>query len=192
MIEYTTGKSKDIILTCLITISGLFDLILTYIISFILNYIHLNDTFSVFCLLFLFLSVYYIFYHLFDKCFWNKKSILNHLNIYDLNGKWEGYTQTEEYGKKYVNVTIEQTWNEIDMNLKTNQSSSKLISFAFNKKPHDIIYTYQSEVNPNEKEINTHYGTCILDINENNEIMTGSYFTDGQRKTDGKIYLKRI
>ena len=80
------------------------------------------------------------------------------------------------------------------MNLKTNQSSSELVSFSFNKlKPiHDICYIYKSEVKQNQKDINTHYGTCMLKFDENNEILTGTYFTDEQRETYGEIFLKKI
>lgn len=196
MVEYTTEKSKKCILTCLIIISGGADLLFNHIVNFILtNYLYLNN-FNIYYngLLFLliFISFYELFYKIFDKHIWNKKPILDYLNIHDLNGNWKGYT-TSQYGKKEFNVMIKQSWTEIEMNLKTDQSSSKLISFSFNKlKPiHDICYTFNSEVKQNQNEINTHYGTCMLKIKENDEL-GGTYFTDGQRRTYGEINLKRI
>lgn len=201
MIDYTSEQPKDFILTCLIMVSGLIDFLMCYIINFILNsltdYLQLNffNMFSLFISYFLILfASYRIIYKLFDECFWKKKPILNHLNVYDLNGKWKGYTETEKYGKKDFNVTIEQTWTKIDMRLKTNQSTSDLISFSFNKTkgPHNIYYIYKSEVEQDQKEISTHYGTCLLDIDEDEDMLNGFYFTDGQRKTYGTICLKRI
>lgn len=201
MVDYTTEKSKEGILTCLILMSGCFDFLINYLINFIpkylTDYLHLNNfniytTFVPFFLIFI--GCYVIIYKLFNECIWNKRIVLDYLNIHDLNGNWEGYTETSKYGKKKFKVTIKQTWTTIDMNLKTDQSSSKLISFSFNKSKqmHDICYTYYSEVKQNQKEINSHYGTCILDIDENNEILEGTYFTDEQRGTYGEIYLKRI
>ena len=195
MVEYTTEKSKVGILTCLIIISGMFDFLINYIVNFIItDYFHLTNMYSMYLLYFLiFVGTYWIFYKLFDEIIWNKKPILNHINIYDLNGNWVGYTKTSKY-KKVFNVTIKQTWTDIEMNLKTDQSSSELISFSFNKlKPiHDVCYIYKSEVKQDQNEIRTHYGTCMLKIDETNEKLTGTYFTDGQRITYGEICLKRI
>lgn len=196
MIKYTREKSKIHILTCLIIISGVTDLLINYFVNFILDYFHFNNfnIYSVVILfLFIFVGTYRIFYKLFNEYFWNKKCVLNYLNIHDLNGNWEWYTKTKKYGEKDFKVTIKQTWTELGMTLKTDQSCSKLISFSFckSKEIHDICYTYYSEVKQNQ-EINSHYGTCILDIGENNEILKGTYFTDEQRKTYGEIYLKRI
>lgn len=201
MVDYTTGKSKDFILTCLIMISGGIDILICYIIDFLLNYLtgfsqlyFFNiGSFIISYLLILFAS-YRIIYKLFDEYFWNKKPISNCLKIPDLNGNWEGYTETKKYGKKYFNVIIEQTWAEIYMRLKTNQSGSYLISFSFNNSNdmHDIYYTYKSEVKQNQTEINSHYGNCMLDIGEYGDVLEGSYFTDGQRRTYGEIYLKKI
>lgn len=103
MVEYTTEKSKKGILTCLIIISGGADLLFNYIVNFFLtNYLYLNN-FNIYYngLLFLliFISFYRLFYKIFDKYIWNKKPILDYLNIHDLNGNWEGYT-TSQYGKK--------------------------------------------------------------------------------------------
>lgn len=195
MVEYTTEKSKIGILTCLIIISGLVDLLINYLANFIItDYFHLNNISSIFLFyLLIFVGTYWIFYKLFNEYFWNRKRVLNYLKIPDLNGNWEGYTKTSKYNKEF-NVTIKQTWTDIDMNLMTDQSSSELVSFSFNKlKPiHDMCYTYKSEVKQDQNEINTHYGTCMLKFDENNEKLIGTYFTDGQRRTFGEICLKRM
>ncbi|MDO5841973.1 MAG: hypothetical protein Q4Q24_01715 [Methanobrevibacter ruminantium] len=199
MIDYTTEQSKDFILTCLIIASGLIDILIGFLINLISNYLtnylqlnYFNIYSPIISFLLILFASYIIVYKLFDRYIWNKKPMSNLLNIPNLNGKWKGYTETEKYGKKDFNVTIEQTWTKIDMRLKTNQSNSYLISFSFNNsKEHDIFYTYYSEVEQNQ-EINSHYGTCILDIDENNDMLKGAYFTNGKRKTYGKICLKRI
>jgi len=194
MVEYTTKKSKVHILTCLIIISGVVDFLINFMINFILDVFNFNNNiYSIYLLfIFIFIGTYNIFYKLFDEYFWNKKYVLDFLNMYDLNGNWEGHTKTSKY-KKDFKVTIKQTWTEIEMNLKTDQSISTLISFSFKKsnEMHDVCYTYYSEVKQNQNEINSHYGTCCLDIGDN-DILTGTYFTDEKRKTYGEIYLKRI
>ena len=149
MVQYTTGKSKDHILTCLIIISGFIDFLINCLINFILNYLSVNfnlNYFNIYNPSILFILIlfgsYFILFKLFDEYFWNNKYVLNYLNIHDLNGIWVGHTETLYHGKKDFKVIIKQTWTEIEMNLKTNQSSSELISFSFNKlKPiHDMYY----------------------------------------------------
>ena len=194
MIDYTSEQPKDFILTCLIMVSGLIDYFICYMINYLTEILQLNFFPNFITFLLMLFASYKIVYKLFDECFWKKKAMLNYFNVYNLNGKWEGYTETKKYGKKDFSATIEQTWTKIDMKLETNQSKSHLISFSFNKSKsmHDIFYTYSSEVNQDQEEIKTHYGTCMLDIDEDKDMLKGSYFTNGQRKTYGDICLKRI
>jgi hypothetical protein len=120
-----------------------------------------------------------------------------------LSGKWaaEGMTLADDGSIKYrwtAEIGIEQDWKKISIHLKTNHSQSSsytatilkkhgptggwLLSYSYKNEP-EIIMTH---------ELNSHKGFCELDIDNNLQIATASYFNSGGRKTFGTMLLKRI
>lgn len=55
-----------------------------------------------------------------------------------------------------------------------------------------LIYIFDNEPNSFEKDtMKSHYGTTNLDYNSPDSLK-GTYYTDNQRRTHGKIELNRI
>lgn len=95
--------------------------------------------------------------------------------------------------KRKSNITIKQNLISTRIYMKTNESKSESTTSTLLKKEDSwqLIYTYTNIPNANERNHSEiHFGTCILDIEDNN-IKNGSYYTD--RKTSGDITnIKKI
>ena len=67
MIDYTTEKSKDFILTCLIMVSGLIDYFICYMINYLTEILQLNFFPNFITFLLMLFASYKIVYKLFDE-----------------------------------------------------------------------------------------------------------------------------
>lgn len=111
-----------------------------------------------------------------------------------LKGKYDGkieYYQFDDYMKKDIEVTIEQTLLSIRVNITTNEiTSSTIISSIEKENNQDVLY-YTYITNPKNRysqENPIQYGTCRLLITDKG-VLTGVYWTS--RNTSGDIELKR-
>jgi len=139
--------------------------------------------------------IYFILHWLFNKYIWK----LPLFQIPNLSGKWKltGQTLNEDGNIKYnwnANVGIEQTWEKIIINLKT-QNSQSYSQTATLEKQHGLggwllSYSYKNEPYTEQcHELNSHKGYCQIEFNK--EILEGnaSYFNNNGRRTFGIMKL---
>ena len=119
------------------------------------------------------------------------------ISIPDISGKWEG-----KLISTYINppmeipttVYIKQTFFHTIVKIQTGESSSisKCASFDIDS-VRGVKHLYYSYVNKPKAEVRNrseiHYGTTLLEISEDNQSMTGEYWTS--RKTTGSIDLRK-
>lgn len=112
-----------------------------------------------------------------------------------LSGKWLGSINSTYNGDDNpipVEVTIKHHFFNIQIKIKTNESSSISTCGSFDidedRGLRQLIYSYQN--NPKAKVRNRseiHYGTTRLEISDNTQVLEGEYWTS--RKTTGDIKL---
>lgn len=146
---------------------------------------------------------YVLLIHLFDRCLWKWKIwyCLNLLVYPDLSGQWNGtlksFIAAEDTPKEYkINVEIIQTWLTMSISFYTKESSS-INEFAYmytkNSKIH-IVYEYSNNPKPTIKQakiMHDHYGFVKLELNKNNEQISGEYYNDPSRNRRGSFIISR-
>ena len=117
--------------------------------------------------------------------------------IPDISGKWEGKlisTYKNPPMEIPTIVYIKQTFFHTIVKIQTGESSSisKCASFDIDSE-RGVKHLYYSYVNKPKAEVRhrseIHYGTTLLEISEDNQSMTGEYWTS--RKTTGSIDLHK-
>jgi hypothetical protein len=141
--------------------------------------------------------IYFILHYVFNNFIWK----LTIFGIPDLSGKWKviGTTLNEDGSVKYewtANIGIEQNWEKIIINLKTNSSQS-FSQTATLEKQHGLgswllSYSYKNEPNINQShELNAHKGYCQIEFNTDINIGDASYFNNNGRRTFGQMKLTK-
>lgn len=116
----------------------------------------------------------------------------------NLSGKWKGIinsTYRNATTEIPVELYIKQTFMHVQIKCTTNESKSNSIVASFNiDQDRDILqlcYSYQNDPKATlQKKSPIHYGSVILNINEDNNHMEGQYWTS--RNTTGEMSVKRI
>ena len=113
-----------------------------------------------------------------------------------LFGTWKGTLSSSfnSDNKKEVEITIKQTWTDIQVCLLSDESSSCSITASISLKTAGgpiLTYQYQNDPRPNTADtMHIHYGTtrlCIL-----NNLLEGEYYSGRDRKNIGLISVKKI
>lgn len=142
---------------------------------------------------------YGIFFGLFNNCLW-KIPLLRKIGLIEtpnLNGHYEGEIKTsydDFQTPKKVQYEIVQKWNKILIFSETETSTSKSLTAAFslsdvNRK--SIVFSYQNTPKIDAHQtMNTHCGFADFYFN-NTDAIIGEFFNGRNRKTYGKIVLRK-
>lgn len=159
-----------------------------------------------------------ILLNVYDKHVWNTAFAekLKWTKVPDLNGTWEGYVETSysdhidekalhpdndpsaELQMLKASLHIRQTYRKINVHLETETSTSDsdgATILADDGRWSRLSYQYGNDPNPNtEGTMHPHYGSASLVLREtdDNEELTGPYYTDQNRRTYGEMYFKRV
>ncbi len=117
----------------------------------------------------------------------------------NLSGKWEGFIKSNWKEKKLepipTEVTIDQTFFNIQIRIKTGESRSYSIGASFDidreRGLQQIVYSYLNTPRPGVRERSEiHYGSTVLNFEGRKVLnMDGEYWTS--RETTGEINLKK-
>ena len=115
----------------------------------------------------------------------------------NLNGYWDGIiksTYKNACSEIPIKLKIKQTFLHIQIRFQSKESKSNSIVAAFNIDEDrgivQLCYSYQNDPKATlQKKSPIHYGSVILDINEDNNSMNGQYWTT--RNTTGEMYLEK-
>lgn len=198
MHSYSTDENRFGMVKNVGIISFLLSLFLIWLLNFItkmfVSLAHYSGKIPSVSSIFIFGSLFAIFYYLLDKWLW-KTSLIGFRcsKVPNLSGQWVGYVITShtEGTKSDVKVKIEQTWTSMSIILETEKSKSKSFTASIMTSESRIFYHYLNE--PKFTAENTmciHYGVTGLDIMSDKEL-NGFYFTDRGRRTYGEIYLTK-
>lgn len=147
------------------------------------------------------ISINIIFWLLFIKWLWKLKLFYPWLvQVPNLSGKWKGTIKSNWIdGTKDpipMEITIEQTFLNIQVRIKTEESRSFSLGASFNidkdRGQQQLFYSYLNTPKPGVRERSEiHYGSALLtfegfDVNE----LEGEYWTS--RETTGEMHLKRV
>ena len=135
--------------------------------------------------------VYVLVSRFFSRFIWRILKFFNKSLYPDLNGSWDGKITTEDGIIIPVRCVIRQRLldTEIDVHGETVKSitlESTPIIVSGQKK---LYYTYQAS--PKNVSFGSYFGSTLFDVREvNNSVqLSGTYYTD--RKTTGRIDLKK-
>lgn len=114
-----------------------------------------------------------------------------------LGGVWSGtiISTYEKLNKEIpIELKIKHNFLNINIKFKTEESASHNVSACFNiDDERDIKQLFYSYCNTPDADVREqspiHYGTTMLEINDDANVLSGSYWTD--RKTTGKIEIRR-
>lgn len=180
---------------------ALFSFIVSMLIATILNYLISITHFIEISVSISSLSLFGIFYTLFDKYVWKWK-LLTKIGIVktpNLNGEWKGelYSSYFNFAKKQdASLIIEQNWSKIYIkgNFNQSSSSSNTTSLKVNSGGSiKLLYSYYNDKHPEyyQQDNSNHRGYANLEISDN--IIKGNYFNDPtNNKNHGKLHLKKV
>jgi len=141
--------------------------------------------------------LFLLIYQLFDKVLWKVGVFRFIFQIHepDISGHWEGTLKSSVNGKDSRMVaTIKQTWSKMGIvsPFENSDSCSFTAVFFTEKSQPKLVYNYENVPHTRESETMTrHIGTAELHLREDNQRLIGTYFTSGERKSEGTINLKR-
>ncbi len=144
---------------------------------------------------------YEVFYLIFDKWLW--KLPLIPVKVPNLNGEWKGtldsnYNETNDNSLTRVTPKMEitQTWQDIEIRLKTDQSTSETVTAAFfTKNPNAVKLSYQYLSDPNPHTIESmhkHEGTGWVTLSKDRKSFEGSYYNGRDSENHGSIKFEKI
>lgn len=117
----------------------------------------------------------------------------------NLSGDWEGHLKSNWKEKTLdpipTEVTINQTFFNVQVRIKTNESRSYSIGASFDidkdRGLQQLVYSYMNTPKPGVRDRSEiHYGSTLLNFDGFKIVeMEGQYWTD--RETTGEIILKR-
>jgi hypothetical protein len=146
------------------------------------------------------MSCFGLLYLLFDRSLWKLKWVRRFLLVPDLNGEWRcsGVTVSKAGTEKSEpwngTVRIRQSWSRMAIVLSTEHSSSRSIAASVYRDSSGgfrLIYHYDNDPNPQERELSRHTGLCRLVFDDSGSSASGNYFTDRDRMTVGTMSLAR-
>lgn len=141
-------------------------------------------------------AIYFLLHFLVNKFIWKK-----FLDIPNLEGVWkvEGKTLNEDSSVKYnwnAEISIEQTWEQIAIHLKTDKSKSYSYTATIQKVNGAgtwlLSYSYGNEPNLEQcHELNAHKGYCQIEFDSKLKTAKASYFNSNTRRTFGIMDLNK-
>jgi hypothetical protein len=143
-------------------------------------------------------GVIYIAVHFaFDKWAWKWPLVSKVLDIPNIQGLWDCKGETKDADGNTIYewngcVAIAQTWEKINVRLKTKQSAShSMVAALVNEgdQGYRLIYRYTNEPKAGEP-LNHHIGFCDLRFNKSLTKAEGDYFNKG-RWTFGQMTLTK-
>lgn len=140
--------------------------------------------------------IYFALHWLFNEMAWK----VNFFKIPDLNGTWEvtGKTLDENGETKYgweAEIDIEQTWKDISISLRTENSQSSSYTATLLKRPGKdkgwiLSYSYKNDPNLEQShELNSHKGFCEIEFDHELKTAKATYFNSNGRRSYGIMSL---
>lgn len=142
---------------------------------------------------------YDIFFRVFDEYLWKCSLFSPIVKAPNLNGKWKGkLDSSHNKTSDLIDATMEitQTWQNIEIRLKTKNSRSKTVTAAFFTKTRDSIeLSYQYQSNPNPKaivDLHIHKGTGWIILAPDQKSFEGGYYNGRDNKNHGSLKFERV
>lgn len=143
---------------------------------------------------------YEVFYFIFDNFLWKYCRIVD---VPDLSGQWKGtldssYSDKDDDMRTEVKATMEinQTWQKIEIRLKTDKSNSKTVTAAFfttNPKKIELSYQYRNDPKPHAVDtMNIHDGTGWVTLSNDRKSFEGRYYNGRGSNNQGSLKFVKI
>jgi hypothetical protein len=144
------------------------------------------------------IAFYGLYYQLFRVWIWKWPllRVFGIVKIPNLSGEWDGYvitTYDELHGKHSVHVSIQQSWTDMRVILKTPYSqSTSLIGAILTRDLVMLSYEYLNEPLPGAVgTMHAHRGSARLTLSDNGTALDGDYYTGRDRTNYGSLSLKK-
>lgn len=144
------------------------------------------------------MGIYGVIYYIFDQFLWDKFIFhkLGFVKTPNISGKWSGKLTTsfDPTVPMDTEVNIVQTWSEIQIILRTDNSLSRSIaaSIILDSPEHArLTYQYQNDPKTNSAaSMQIHYGSTTLTYSD--DTLSGDYYSGRGRQNTGSIELRKI
>jgi hypothetical protein len=142
-------------------------------------------------------SLYALGYWVFKEWLWRIPVVrqILHIKTPHLSGQWSGVVKTsfDAHGTEHqVDVSIQQSWTEISIRLRSASSSSESISASFvvDAGNSSLAYEYANSPRPGAAStMHAHRGTTRLSIE--GDTLNGEYYSGRDRANQGVLTLSR-
>lgn len=143
---------------------------------------------------------YGLIYVAFDKLAWKLPLArkVGLVKVPDLNGKWLGIVKPsggEHAFEHPAAVEINQTWRDLCIRLRTENSGSRsVIGAVITQEAGEAVLNYEYVNEPNAQAVDgmhMHRGTARLRLTGDGEVLEGEYYTGRDRKSHGTLRLNR-
>jgi len=145
-------------------------------------------------------TIYLFLYARFNDRVWKIPRLARWLRVPDLSGTWicRGQSLHAADGRPALawqgEIEIVQSWDKIQIRLRTGQSASKSISAALVYESTDgyrVLYNYRNEPRIDESDLKAHRGYAELLFRPDLTSAIGEYFNGHGRYTYGTLNLTR-
>lgn len=198
MHEYSVDTKRNKVIFYLAVISVFVSTGINSILNMLIEKLPLNG----FVISITVVSVFGSLYALFNKYLWKIKLLykIGIVQTPNVNGAWEGHfvSSYHNWEKDYpAKLVIEQTWSEICIIGRFNDSTSKSYTAAIKVRDGGgvkLLYSYRNDKNPEKaaSSFSDHKGYSTLVLNEKDEIFEGNYFNNpSNNRNHGKLFLQR-
>lgn len=146
------------------------------------------------------IGFYALFHKLFNERLWSCRWVrrLGLSKVPNLIGEWHAEMRSsyDEFKTLYVaDAVITQTWTSISITLNRDSSHSHSISASLTVNATakaTLSYLYVNQPKPESVDtMSIHYGTAVVQLNEDGNVLEGSYYTGRGRSTFGSLILTR-
>jgi hypothetical protein len=144
------------------------------------------------------IAFYGFYYQLFRVWIWKWPllRVFGVVKLPNLTGEWDGHvitTYDELHGKHTVHVSIQQSWTDMRVILKTPDSqSTSLIGAILTRDLVMLSYEYLNEPLPGAVgTMHAHRGSARLTLSDNGTALDGDYYTGRDRTNYGSLTLRK-
>jgi hypothetical protein len=143
--------------------------------------------------------VFAALYWIFNRYVWRWPHISKALKVPNLTGEWAcaGQSLNQDGTPSYEwqgSVVIFQSWDKIQVRLKTAQSTSDSVAAALicdDEEGYRLLYNYRNDPKIGEVDLKSHLGSCMLLFAKDLQSAQGEYFNGRGRYSFGTLNLSR-
>ncbi len=148
------------------------------------------------------LTIFAVLEFIFERWAWRLLTAFPALGAHDFAGEFAGMIKTGDGPDYPARVEIRQSWSQMVVefesgegdNLATSRSfSASIVANAKRTGSVELVYNYEARGTRNGAGgVSAHFGTTRLQLSSRDKQLSGTYYTEHDRNSFGRIELVRV